>query len=182
MNVCDIACWGSRNLMSCISGTARVTLDPPKQLSHSGGNTMKKNFVSLHFASRLGALILIGAIIAPLAAADWPCWLGPQRNGSSPETGLLTTWPKEGPEAALEGRWRRWLFLRRGRSRKGGHAGAAWRCPVRPGSRRGHRQETLGDEDRRLLTKTPMATVHAARRPSMEKTSTCSSPMDRWPA
>src|SRR5205085_2660053 len=30
-------------------------------------------------------------------AADWPQWLGPNRDGSSPETGLLTRWPKEGP-------------------------------------------------------------------------------------
>jgi outer membrane protein assembly factor BamB len=30
-------------------------------------------------------------------AADWPQWLGPQRNGSSSETGLLTMWPKDGP-------------------------------------------------------------------------------------
>ncbi len=33
-----------------------------------------------------------------LAAADWPNWMGPSRNGTSPETGLLTTWPKEGPK------------------------------------------------------------------------------------
>ena len=32
-----------------------------------------------------------------LRAADWPQWRGPQRNGSSPETGLLKEWPKEGP-------------------------------------------------------------------------------------
>jgi outer membrane protein assembly factor BamB len=31
-------------------------------------------------------------------AADWPQWLGPHRNGSSSETGLLTQWPKEGPK------------------------------------------------------------------------------------
>lgn len=34
----------------------------------------------------------------PLFAADWPQFLGPNRDGSSPETGLLTTWPKEGPK------------------------------------------------------------------------------------
>jgi outer membrane protein assembly factor BamB len=32
-----------------------------------------------------------------LQAADWPNWMGPLRNGSSPETGLLTTWPADGP-------------------------------------------------------------------------------------
>lgn len=32
------------------------------------------------------------------SAADWPRWMGPNCNGSSPETGLLTTWPKDGPK------------------------------------------------------------------------------------
>jgi outer membrane protein assembly factor BamB len=32
-----------------------------------------------------------------LFAADWPQWLGPERNGVSTETGLLRSWPKEGP-------------------------------------------------------------------------------------
>ena len=27
---------------------------------------------------------------------DWPTFLGPDRNGKSPETGILTTWPAEG--------------------------------------------------------------------------------------
>ena len=43
-------------------------------------------------------LLTTAAIALPLNAADWPNWLGPMRNGSSPETGLLTTWPKEGPK------------------------------------------------------------------------------------
>jgi outer membrane protein assembly factor BamB len=30
-------------------------------------------------------------------ADDWPQWLGPQRDGVSKETGLLTTWPDKGP-------------------------------------------------------------------------------------
>lgn len=30
--------------------------------------------------------------------ADWPCFLGPYRNGSSPETGLLAEWPAQGPK------------------------------------------------------------------------------------
>jgi outer membrane protein assembly factor BamB len=32
------------------------------------------------------------------AAADWPQWRGPERNGISKETGLLKEWPKEGPK------------------------------------------------------------------------------------
>jgi outer membrane protein assembly factor BamB len=35
---------------------------------------------------------------ASVRAADWPGWLGPQRNGASNETGLLTTWPSTGPK------------------------------------------------------------------------------------
>lgn len=38
------------------------------------------------------------AIAFPAFAADWPNWLGPNKNGSSPETGLLTTWPATGPK------------------------------------------------------------------------------------
>lgn len=41
--------------------------------------------------------ILLTAAL-PLGAADWPNWLGPHRNGASPETGLLTNWPKTGPK------------------------------------------------------------------------------------
>ena len=33
----------------------------------------------------------------PLAAADWPEWRGPLRDGISKETGLLKRWPKDGP-------------------------------------------------------------------------------------
>jgi outer membrane protein assembly factor BamB len=32
-----------------------------------------------------------------MIAADWPQFLGPERNGVCAETGLLQTWPKEGP-------------------------------------------------------------------------------------
>ena len=49
----------------------------------------------------LAALLIIGA--ASFAdAADWPHWLGPKRNGSSPETGLHTTWPSTGPKVLWE--------------------------------------------------------------------------------
>jgi hypothetical protein len=37
---------------------------------------------------------------APKASAysDWPRWLGPNRDGSSPEKGLLREWPADGPK------------------------------------------------------------------------------------
>jgi outer membrane protein assembly factor BamB len=36
-------------------------------------------------------------VVPLLLAADWPQHLGPNRDGQSPETGLLRTWPKDGP-------------------------------------------------------------------------------------
>jgi outer membrane protein assembly factor BamB len=42
----------------------------------------------------LSALGLGGGV---LCAADWPQFLGPNRDGSSTETGLLPSWPKDGP-------------------------------------------------------------------------------------
>src|SRR5213592_4704970 len=51
-------------------------------------------------------LLLLGALsgltaaepAAPLPKAyDWPQWQGPQRTAISRETGLLSSWPKEGP-------------------------------------------------------------------------------------
>lgn len=44
------------------------------------------------------ALLIAVLVAMPLAAADWPHWLGPNSNGSSPETGLLTKWPADGPK------------------------------------------------------------------------------------
>lgn len=46
----------------------------------------------------MAALGLLSLVAGAALAADWPQWLGPQRDGSSPETGLLTDWPKEGPK------------------------------------------------------------------------------------
>ena len=54
--------------------------------------------VALSLLGWLTALILACADVCPLAAAHWPCWMGPLRNGCSPETGLLASWPKEGPK------------------------------------------------------------------------------------
>jgi outer membrane protein assembly factor BamB len=45
------------------------------------------------FALSLGLL----ALAAGIASADWPQFLGPQRNGISSETGLLDRWPTNGP-------------------------------------------------------------------------------------
>src|SRR5437588_9839838 len=38
------------------------------------------------------------ALTAPVGAADWPQWRGPDRTDVSKETGLLKSWPKAGPK------------------------------------------------------------------------------------
>ena len=48
--------------------------------------------------SRWLLLVALGAFPLAAAAADWPQWRGPQRDGLSRETGLLPEWPKEGPK------------------------------------------------------------------------------------
>jgi outer membrane protein assembly factor BamB len=40
-------------------------------------------------------LVLLAGLAA---AADWPAWRGPDRDAVSKETGLLATWPAEGPK------------------------------------------------------------------------------------
>jgi outer membrane protein assembly factor BamB len=45
-------------------------------------------------------VLLVGCLTS--LAADWPQWLGPQRDGVAPETGLVTTWPDKGPPLVWE--------------------------------------------------------------------------------
>ncbi len=42
----------------------------------------------------------VASLLTSLAssAADWPQWRGPDRSGVSQETGLLQSWPKDGPK------------------------------------------------------------------------------------
>ncbi len=46
------------------------------------------------------ALATIAVLAATATAADWPQWRGPQRDGRSPDTGLLASWPEGGPPLA----------------------------------------------------------------------------------
>lgn len=44
------------------------------------------------------ACLLLSIALLPLASAEWNQWLGPDRDGKSPESGLLAAWPESGPE------------------------------------------------------------------------------------
>ncbi len=48
------------------------------------------------------AVAAAGMLVAgvPLQAGDWPQYRGPNRDGKSPETGLLQEWPETGPPLA----------------------------------------------------------------------------------
>ncbi len=49
--------------------------------------------------SRAGLIaVLVTLSVAWVFAADWPGYLGPRRDSTSTEKGLLRTWPKEGPK------------------------------------------------------------------------------------
>jgi outer membrane protein assembly factor BamB len=55
-------------------------------------------------------LVTVFAADASPGEFDWPQWRGPHRDGRSVETGLLKTWPKDGPPLA-------WKVARRGGGR-----------------------------------------------------------------
>ncbi len=42
--------------------------------------------------------ILIACLTVNVYAQDWPQYLGPERNSTSPQKGILKTWPENGPE------------------------------------------------------------------------------------
>src|SRR4051812_34702909 len=53
---------------------------------------------------RIGSLLVLLTWVSTTGAADWPQWRGPNRDGNSPETGLLTQWPQGGPKLLWETR------------------------------------------------------------------------------
>lgn len=55
-------------------------------------------FSSMHNKLILGITLLLAVFTGSVCAQDWPQFLGPERNGTSPETGILRSWPETGPE------------------------------------------------------------------------------------
>jgi len=52
-----------------------------------------------HTLSVLLLLALSPITVGRSAVADWPQWKGPDRTGLSKETGLMKSWPQDGPKA-----------------------------------------------------------------------------------
>ncbi len=47
--------------------------------------------------TKLAAMFVASFVVACAFAADWPQYYGPNRDSTSPEKGILRSWPKEGP-------------------------------------------------------------------------------------
>jgi len=56
------------------------------------------------FVPVIGLVLCLGALGYNNAAqgADWPQWRGPNRDGVCSETGLLKSWPADGPKLLWE--------------------------------------------------------------------------------
>ena len=59
--------------------------------------TLRASRRMLAAAALAAGLIGLGPSAGAASAADWPQWRGPQRDGRSPDTGLLKKWPEGGP-------------------------------------------------------------------------------------
>ena len=57
---------------------------------------------NLLFKSRLFICLVLVAISMPAVAGDWPTWRGPNQDGTSAETGLISTWSVEGENLLWE--------------------------------------------------------------------------------
>lgn len=73
---------------------------PPRTKEHRAADARSARFGALAFAwlACLAALGIMAALAPRAAAADWNQWRGPNRDGKSTETGLLKSWPTQGPK------------------------------------------------------------------------------------
>jgi outer membrane protein assembly factor BamB len=62
--------------------------------------TMLKYQRSLTVFSAAAIVLSLGTVVSNRALDDWPQWRGPNRDGISPEKGLLKAWPQAGPPLA----------------------------------------------------------------------------------
>ena len=74
------------------SNSARKTPLPRKQLSE-----IPVVILSALMRALVECLAVFVITAGTALAVDWPEWRGPNRDGISAETGLLTSWPEGGP-------------------------------------------------------------------------------------
>jgi outer membrane protein assembly factor BamB len=72
-------------------------LDGARQSRFAAPTTLDK-WESTMKHRRVIYLFTLCGILSVAAAANWPQWRGPNRDGISNETGLLQEWPAEGPK------------------------------------------------------------------------------------
>ena len=78
---------------SVVGGRAKLLLSRCWRMTRSGTSGSARAS-----SCRIGLAALVLLFTAPLFAEDWPQFLGPERTGISLETGLIDTFPEEGPE------------------------------------------------------------------------------------
>ena len=76
-----------------------VTLRPVTDMRATAPRRANIRIRAVTFALRLQTLaaMLAAAAALQIQAGDWPQFLGPNRNGTTAETNLASSWPKEGP-------------------------------------------------------------------------------------
>ena len=114
----------------------------------------------------------VGSVKLPLpvkgADHDWPQWRGPNRNGISPDTGLLKKWPEEWAARLVhaQGRRRRPLFARH-RRRPSLHPRQARQGRLRPRLRSADPEGTVGHPLCRGIPGRRTGHAHRGRRPHL---------------
>jgi len=66
----------------------------------SGKKNLRKNLQqsSMEKSRMFIPMIVLLACAVNVCAQDWPQFLGPERNSTSPQKGILRAWPATGPE------------------------------------------------------------------------------------
>ena len=85
--------WEREGFQFSLAGP-QLTLSRKPNLRSTAGEDMIRPRELLTAAASFAPFLAATCLLA----ADWPQWRGPERNGISKETGLLSAWPKDGPK------------------------------------------------------------------------------------
>ena len=99
--------WGERSVSPTADFADSLPPGPPPR---SGEGGERSSFTMRVCVAALLVASVVHAGSPPdlwtrKAGGDWPRFLGPTGDGVSPETGILTTWPKEGSRSSGRPRW-----------------------------------------------------------------------------